>query len=137
MARRKAAAITQIPRGLPASFDEAIRHAVTAFFGSGVDLDEDVILVAEVQLWAARHPEVRPAHLAMVTETIDFVTKALDVLLALYGMGYRVEKETAIRTLHATLDYYRFRSLVDDGDRLKAQDRMIELCGVLFSPPTR
>jgi AcrR family transcriptional regulator len=133
--RRKSAAGTGVPTATVAQTAAAL--GIEQFFGAGPDLVEDVQLVTELQLWAIRHPEYRAVHAGMVNDTLDYVRRAFDTFLESYNLEYAVEPETAIRTLHALLDYYRLRSLVDtDAASLNGKLRMLEVFGVLFRPKT-
>ncbi len=131
--RRKSAAGTGVPTATVAPAAAAL--GIEQFFGAGPTLVEDVQLVTELQLWAIRHPEYRAVHAEMVNDTLSYVRRAFDTFLESYNLEYAVEPETAIRTLHALLDYYRLRSLVDiDGASLNGKLRMLEVFGVLFRP---
>lgn len=133
--RRKAATGADEARTRPATFEDAVRQGIEAFFGDPAQLDEDVILVAELQLWAARNPGARPVHAAMVDDTLDFVGRSFDAIAHLYGATYRIDRDASVRTLHAAFDYYRLRAVLGAHDRAEAKERLVELMLLLFDVP--
>lgn len=133
--RRKEAMISRVATSTLPSFEEACRFGIDVFFGDISELDADVLLVTELQLWAIRNPGTRKVHAAMVADTITFVGAAFDAFLAAYGASYRTDRVTAIQTMHAALDYHRLRSVLGAEDRDQAKQRLVELMAVLVDVP--
>ncbi len=107
---------------------EALRATVEHCLAGRDRALDDVVLVAELRLWAVRRPEFRRLHNELVARLQADVAASLDEVTRSAGARYTVDPRVAARTVHALVDYYRFQSLLHgeqgergDGERLQGE----------------
>lgn len=102
------------------SIADTVLHGVTTFLSLEAGGVEEVVLVAELQLWAIRNPEFRAVYNEMVDETLRFLAATIDRFVEESGAHYTVDRVTVVRTLHALYDYHSLRGILEPGEPIAA-----------------